>query len=232
LLWDSKLSSGASCFHCSLLRCFYNFIGVFWEMQLIGHDLGRHTPGYIRFNSWQCMSEQKPSHEVEGIIRALRQHCVEVQVTKTFLQHWRSPRTQWPPSLLNGISLNLVILLRAGRLAKLSNRGRKAFLRELTKDPMVTLEHSSSVEIGEKLPEGQSSLQHSTNKSFMVERPDRSHSSVKGTWQPAWSLPKGNWRTQTMRNKIIWSDKTTIQLFGLNAKHHVWRKPGTKMSNE
>ena len=30
-----------------------------------------------------------------------------------------------------------------------------------------------------------------------------------------------------MRNKILCSDETKIQLFGLNAKHHVWRKPGT-----
>ena len=30
-----------------------------------------------------------------------------------------------------------------------------------------------------------------------------------------------------MRNKIIWSDETKIELFGLNAKCHVWRKHGT-----
>uniref|UniRef100_A0AAZ3S8Q8 Transposase n=1 Tax=Oncorhynchus tshawytscha TaxID=74940 RepID=A0AAZ3S8Q8_ONCTS len=30
-----------------------------------------------------------------------------------------------------------------------------------------------------------------------------------------------------MRNKILWSDETKIELFGLNAQHHVWRKPGT-----
>uniref|UniRef100_A0AAZ3SJI6 Transposable element Tc1 transposase n=1 Tax=Oncorhynchus tshawytscha TaxID=74940 RepID=A0AAZ3SJI6_ONCTS len=30
-----------------------------------------------------------------------------------------------------------------------------------------------------------------------------------------------------MRNKILWSDKTKIELFGLNVKHLVWRKPGT-----
>ena len=30
-----------------------------------------------------------------------------------------------------------------------------------------------------------------------------------------------------MRNKIIWSDETKIELFGLNAKHQVKRKPGT-----
>ena len=28
-----------------------------------------------------------------------------------------------------------------------------------------------------------------------------------------------------MRNKILWSDET-IELFGLNAKRHIWRKPG------
>ena len=30
-----------------------------------------------------------------------------------------------------------------------------------------------------------------------------------------------------MRNKILWSDETMILLFGLNAKRHIWRKPGT-----
>ena len=28
-----------------------------------------------------------------------------------------------------------------------------------------------------------------------------------------------------MRNKILWYDETNIQLFGLYAKHHIWRKP-------
>ena len=31
----------------------------------------------------------------------------------------------------------------------------------------------------------------------------------------------------TMRNNILWSDETKIELFGLNAKLHVWRKPST-----
>ena len=30
-----------------------------------------------------------------------------------------------------------------------------------------------------------------------------------------------------MRNKIRWSDENKIELFGLNAKRYVWRKPGT-----
>jgi transposase len=42
-------------------------------------------------------------------------------------------------------------LPRAGRPAKLSNRGRRALVREVTKNPMVTLTElkSSSVEMGE-----------------------------------------------------------------------------------
>ena len=30
-----------------------------------------------------------------------------------------------------------------------------------------------------------------------------------------------------MRTKILWSDETKIELVGLNAKCHVWTKPGT-----
>jgi hypothetical protein len=30
-----------------------------------------------------------------------------------------------------------------------------------------------------------------------------------------------------MRNKILWYDETKIELFGLNAKCQVWRKPGS-----
>lgn len=33
--------------------------------------------------------------------------------------------------------------------------------------------------------------------------------------------------SQTVRNKIPWSDETKIKLFGLNSKCHVWWKPGS-----
>ena len=35
--------------------------------------------------------------------------------------------------------------------------------------------------------------------------------------------------SQTMKNKIIWSEETWIELFGLNAKCHIWRKPATML---
>ncbi len=57
-------------------------------------------------------------------------------------------------------------------------------------------------------------------RGFMAEWPDGSLSSVQDTWKPAWSLLKNTWR-------ILWSDETKIELFGLNSKRYVWRKPGT-----
>lgn len=61
----------------------------------------------------------------------------------------------------------------------------------------------------ENFPEGQPSLQQSTNHACIFQWPDRSHSLVKGTWQPTWSLPKINLKeSQTMKkqNSLVWWD--------------------------
>ena len=49
----------------------------------------------------------------------------------------------------------------------------------------------------------------------------------KGHMTARMEFAKRHLKTQTMRNKILWSDEIKIELFDLNAKHHVWRKPGT-----
>ena len=49
------------------------------------------------------------------------------------------------------------------------------------------------------------------------------HDSPLGVSQKA---PKGK-DSQTKINKILWSDETKMEPFGLNAKRNVWRKPGT-----
>jgi hypothetical protein len=72
--------------------------------------------------------------------------------TKTFLQHWRSPRKQWPSSFFKWKKFRTTKTLpRPGPLAKRSNQGRRALVREVTKNSMVTLTElqSSSVEMGE-----------------------------------------------------------------------------------
>jgi hypothetical protein len=84
---------------------------------------------------------------------------------------------------------------------------------EVTKNLMVT---DRAPEFfcgdGKKLPEGQESLQHSTNQAFLVEWPDGSHSSVKGMTAHLEFAKRHLKDSQTMRNKIIWSDETKIEL--------------------
>jgi hypothetical protein len=55
----------------------------------------------------------------------------------------------------------------------------------------------------------------------------RSQSSVKGTTARLEFAKRHIKDSPTVRNTILWSDETKIELFGLNAKRHVWRKPGT-----
>ena len=61
----------------------------------------------------------------------------------------------------------------------------------------------------------------------MVECPDGSHSSVKDTEFALEFAKRHPKDSQTMRNKILCSDETKIELFGVNAKRYVWRKPST-----
>ena len=84
------------------------------------------------------MSEQKLSHEVEGIVRrVLRRDCVEAQIQKM------SAALKVPKNTVASILKwkkfgTTKTLPRAGLPAKLSNR-RRALVREVTKNLMVTL---------------------------------------------------------------------------------------------
>ena len=118
---------------------------------------------------------------------------------------------------------------QAGPSAKLSNLGRRALVREVTKNPMVTLTefYNSSVEMREpsRRTTISAALHHSglygrvtRRKPLLIKRHMTAHLEFAKRLQKA---------SQTMRKKIIWSDETKIELFGLNAKCHIWRNPGT-----
>ena len=49
----------------------------------------------------------------------------------------------------------------------------------------------------------------------------KTHDSMPGVCK------KAHGRLERMRQNILWSDETKIELFGLNAKRYVWRKPST-----
>jgi hypothetical protein len=74
------------------------------------------------------MSEQKPIHEVKGIVhRAPRQDCVEAQIWEGYQKMyaaWKVPKTTVVSLILKWKKSGTTKTLpRTGRLAKLSNWG-------------------------------------------------------------------------------------------------------------
>ncbi|KAG2462739.1 TC1A transposase, partial [Polypterus senegalus] len=117
----------------------------------------------------------------------------------------------------------------AGRPSKLSDRGRRALVREVTKNPMVTLSElqKSSVERGE--PSRRTTISATIHQSDLYGRVARRKPLFSKRHMAARLVfAKRHLKdSQTMRNKILWSDETKIELFVVNARRHVWRKPGT-----
>uniref|UniRef100_A0A8C4T8V8 Transposase n=1 Tax=Erpetoichthys calabaricus TaxID=27687 RepID=A0A8C4T8V8_ERPCA len=120
-------------------------------------------------------------------------------------------------------------LPRAGRPSKLSDSGRRALVREVTKNPMVTLSElqRSSVERGEL--SRRTTISAAIHQSGLYGRVARRKPLLSKRHMAAFlEFAKRHLKdSQTMRKKILWSDETKIELFGVNARRHVWRKPGT-----
>ena len=102
-------------------------------------------------------------------------------------------------------------------------------VREVTKKSMVTLIKlwSSSVERSETSRRTTISAAH--HQSGLYGRVARRKPLLSNRHMTALlEFAKMHLKdSQTLRNKILWSDETKIELFGLNAKRQVWRKPGT-----
>ncbi|KAG2466103.1 TCB1 transposase, partial [Polypterus senegalus] len=117
----------------------------------------------------------------------------------------------------------------AGRPSKLSDRVRRALVREVTKNPMVTLSElqRSFVEIGK--PSRRTTISAAIHQSGLYGRVARQKPLLsKNHIAARLEFAKRHLKdSQTMRNKILWSDETKIELFGVNARRHIWRKPGT-----
>ena len=89
----------------------FSWLDMIWK--------GTHI--YMRSHSWQCVTE--PSHQGQrncpkSSETGLGRGTDLGKGTNTFMQHWRSPTTQWPPSSLKGRRLEpprlfLVLAARA-----------------------------------------------------------------------------------------------------------------------
>ena len=110
-------------------------------------------------------------------------------------------------------------LPRAGCPPKLSNRGRRALVREVTKYPMVTLTElqSSSVGLGE--PPRRTTISAALHQSGLYGRVARRKPLLSKRYMTAHlEFARRHLKySQTMRYKILWSKETKIELFGLNA---------------
>lgn len=129
-----------------------------------------------------------------------RPDCVEG--AETFLQLWQFQRTQWHPSIWNRRILEPQRLPRSDHLPSW----------DLIKNTKVTLMEFQKSYVGRY-----KSLQYTTSQAFIIEWPDRSHS-------PSWHHGSlGVCLKSTKR--ILQFDEPKIELFILNAKSYIRRKP-------
>ncbi len=163
--------------------------------------LGSHTPVYIRPYSSQCMSEKMRIMRSKELPEELRDRIVarhrSGQGYKKISAALNVPKSTVASIILKWKTFGTTRTLpRAGRQAKLSYRGRRALVREVKKNPKITVaELQRCIREMEESCRSQPSLQPSTSRGFMAEWPDGSLSSVQDTWKPAWSLLKNTWRT-------------------------------------
>ncbi len=120
-------------------------------------------------------------------------------------------------------------LPRAGRPAKLSYRGRRALVREVKKNPKIIV-----AELQRCIREMVESCRKSTITAALHQsglygrvaqrKPLLSARHTKARMEFAKKHLKDS---KMVTNKILWSDEPKIELFGLNSKRYVWKKPGT-----
>ncbi len=115
----------------------------------------------------------------------------------------------WPP------------LPRAGRPANQSYRGRRALVREVKKNPKITVAELQRCiqEMGESCRK--STITAALHQSGLYGRVARRKPLLSARHMKARMED-----SKMVTNKILWSDETKIELFGLNSKRYVWRKPG------
>ncbi len=113
-------------------------------------------------------------------------------------------------------------LPRAGRPAKLSYRGRRALVREVKKNQKITVAELQRCirEMGESCRK--STITAALHQSGLYGRVARRKPLLSARHMKARMED-----SKMVTNKILWSDETKIELFGINSKRYVWRKPGT-----
>ena len=133
------------------------------------------------------MSEQKLSHEVEGIARrAPRQDCMEAQIwgaVPNISAAFKVPKNTVASIILKWKKFGTKTLPRAGHPAKLSNQGEKGLVQGGDQEPDSHTYRAPEFMCGDGRTFQKDKHLCSTppNQALTVEWPDGSHCSVKGT---------------------------------------------------
>ncbi len=113
-------------------------------------------------------------------------------------------------------------LPRAGRPAKLSYRGRRALVRKVKKNPKITVAELQRCirEMGESCRK--STITAALHQSGLYGRVARRKPLLSARHMKArMEFAKKHLKDSKMvTNKILWSDETKIELFGLNSKRY------------
>ncbi|KAK3574571.1 hypothetical protein QTP86_010183 [Hemibagrus guttatus] len=106
-------------------------------------------------------------------------------------------------------------LPRAGSPAKLSDRGRRTLVREVTKNPMVTLNEPQCFSMKRGEPSRRTTISAGLHQSGLYGRVTRQKPLLsKRHMTVHLEFAKRHLKdSQTIRNKILWSDATKIDLW-------------------
>ena len=123
------------------------------------------------------MSEHKPSHEVQRIVcRPPRQDCIEAQIWGRVQKNVCSIEGPNEHSDLHhkwkkfGTTRSLP---RVAPPAKLSDRGRRTLVREVTKNPMVTLTELQLCSVKRGEPSRRTTISAAVHQAGLYGRVDR-----------------------------------------------------------
>ncbi len=204
-------NSGAVHYFWSSLRWFYTFIWVqLCLIILIGLDLESHTPVYIRPYSSQCMSEQMIIMRSKELPEELRDRIVarhrSGQGYKKNSAALKVPKSTVASIILKRKTFGTTRTLpRAGRPAKLSYRGRRDLVREVKKNPKITVAELQRCIWGMGESCRKSTITAALHQSGLYGRVARRKPLLSARY-----MKKHLKDSKMVTNKILWSDETKI----------------------
>lgn len=120
---------------------------------------------------------------------------------------------------------------KSGRPSKISNRLRSKLVREAKRNPTVTLTElrKSAADTGVEVHE--STISRTLHKSGLFGRVARKKPFLKPSHKRArLEFARAHINdTQEQWSKVLWSDETKIELFGVHQRKYVWRKSGEEV---